>query len=319
MDQSLALPTASRADWTAEISKIRKLISDDKVSEDEKISMLVEALESRINDTKAYDDHSGSMEKRHEGVIRERGRVRSEAVEASNGRTNVEERCQSLRKLEVELKAENRELVEEEQSRHAELKGKFEEAMTDVQEKMHPDFEAEAAIRKENDGLQVKFDEISETCAKQESAVTEKCESRAHYLTELKEQVIEYETRCRELKAKADPLEVNIKGMRKSLPVLRKEVDGMMGKFDDINESATSFNERHTECKADIEALNARWEVLAKENAAAKENEAFVEATQEQQKAKKQRDMLEKLYNNLMKENQTVHGKGDKSQQGSCS
>eukprot|EP00438_Fugacium_kawagutii_P026776 Skav207126 [mRNA] locus=scaffold554:545:7404:+ [translate_table: standard] len=70
--------TPSR-DWKAEIQKIRQTVEDPKVSDEEKIRILHEALQQRIDDTRAQEEVKASVQQRFETLQTERERCDAEA------------------------------------------------------------------------------------------------------------------------------------------------------------------------------------------------------------------------------------------------
>merc|ERR1712066_1189091 len=102
----------------------------------------------------------------------------------------------------------------------------------------------------------------------------------------------EHETMCSESKVKTAKLEKDNEVLRKSQAILRTELQTILGKFDEFHEAVTGSNQRHGECKVEIDDLQTRLQELEKENADLKNSSQVATATEEQKVAKKQRDAL---------------------------
>merc|ERR1711953_1631765 len=120
------------------------------------------------------------------------------------------------------------------------------------------------------------------------------------------ERLKEHESMCSESKVKAASLEKQNEVLRKSQAILRTELQSILGKFDEFHEAVTGSNQRHGECKVEIDNLQTRLQELEKENADLKNSSQVSAATEEQKVAQKQRDALEKLCDNLAKENRKL-------------
>merc|ERR1739844_277197 len=94
--------------------------------------------------------------------------------------------------------------------------------------------------------------------------------------------------------------------LRKSQSVLRDELQTILGKFDEFHEAVTGSNQRHGECKEEIDSLQSQLQDLEKENGDLRNSSSLTQLTQEQQVAQKQRDALERLCDNLQKENKKL-------------
>merc|ERR1712242_246931 len=116
----------------------------------------------------------------------------------------------------------------------------------------------------------------------------------------------EHESMCSESKVKTASLEKQNEALRKSQTVLRDELQTILGKFDEFHEAVTGSNQRHGECKVEIESLQSKLQDLEKENVDLRNSPELSKLTQDQDKAKKQRDALEKLCDNLQKENKVL-------------
>merc|ERR1719343_1721691 len=97
----------------------------------------------------------------------------------------------------------------------------------------------------------------------------------------------EHESMCSESKVKTASLEKQNETLRKSQTRLRTELQTILGKFDEFHEAVTGSNQRHGECKAEIDTLQARLQELEKENADLKKT--VPQAAEEQKVAEKQR------------------------------
>merc|ERR1712186_122934 len=116
----------------------------------------------------------------------------------------------------------------------------------------------------------------------------------------------EHESMCQESKIKTASLEKQNEALRKSQSVLRDELQTILGKFDEFHEAVTGSNQRHGECKVEIDSLQSRLQDLEKENGDLRNSSQLSQLTQEQQVAQKQRDALERLCDNLQKENKKL-------------
>merc|ERR1712032_277070 len=169
-------------------------------------------------------------------------------------------------------------------------------------EKMDAELEVREHFLKENEELRGKLQKFTETYEAQEQQLAEQRESRGKEMEVAKQRLLEHETMCAESKTKTATLEKQNEAMRKSQTVLRAELQSILGKFNEIHEAVTGSNERHGECKVEIDDLNTKLQDLEKENADLRGNAALNQATEEQKVAQKQRDALERLCENLRKE-----------------
>merc|ERR1719261_631718 len=111
---------------------------------------------------------------------------------------------------------------------------------------------------------------------------------------------------CSESKIKTASLEKHNEALRKSQAVLRSELQTILGKFDEFHEAVTGSNQRHGECKVEIDSLQTKLQEYEKENADLKNSADLKTATEEHKVAEKQRDALERLCDNLQKENKKL-------------
>merc|ERR1711920_279072 len=195
---------------------------------------------------------------------------------------------------------------EEEQNRHTELKEKFQQAITDVQEKMDAELEVRQHFLRENEELRGKLLKFTETYEAQEKQLAEQREARGREMEVAQQRLKEHESMCQESKIKTASLEKQNEALRKSQSVLRDELQTILGKFDEFHEAVTGSNQRHGECKVEIDSLQSRLQDLEKENGDLRNSAQLSQLTEDQQKAKKQRDALEKLCDNLEKENRKL-------------
>merc|ERR1712050_539565 len=140
---------------------------------------------------------------------------------------------------------------------------------------------------------------FTETYEAQEKQLAEKRESRGREMDVAEKRLEEHETMCSESKVKTAKLEKDNEVLRKSQVILRKELQTILGKFDEFHEAVTGSNQRHGECKVEIESLQSKLQDLEKENVDLRNSAQLSQLTQDQQVAKKQRDALEKLCDNL--------------------
>merc|ERR1712232_1152550 len=200
-----------------------------------------------------------------------------------------------------------------EQSRHTELKEKFEQAILDVQEKMDAELEVRQHFLKENEELRGKLLKFTETYEAQERQLAEQREARESEMEVAQHRLREHESMCAESKLKTASLEKQNEVLRKSQAVLRDELQSILGKFDEFHEAVTGSNQRHGECKVEIDTLQTRLQDLEKENTDLKNSAELSQLTQEQAVAQKQRDALEKLCDNLISASNTTPSRSSRS------
>merc|ERR1712113_417083 len=218
-------------------------------------------------------------------------------------RTKLEASCRELQQQKVSIAKENQRIAEEEQNRHTELKEKFQQAIKDVQEKMDAELEIRQHFLRENEELRGKLLKFTETYEAQERQLAEQRDAREREMEVAQQRLKEHESMCAESKIKTASLEKQNEALRKSQTVLRDELQSILGKFDEFHEAVTGSNTRHGECKVEIDSLQTRLQDLEKENTDLRNNAHLTQLTQEQAVAQKQRDALEKLCDNLEKEN----------------
>merc|ERR1712039_351412 len=175
------------------------------------------------------------------------------------------------------------------------------QAIKDVQEKMDAELEVRQHFLKENDDLRGKLLKFTETYEAQEKELAEQRESRGREMEVAQQRLKEHESMCQESKIKTASLEKQNEALRKSQSVLRDELQTILGKFDEFHEAVTGSNQRHGECKVEIDSLQSRLQDLEKENGDLRNSSQLTQLTQEQAVAQKQRDALEKLCDNLQK------------------
>jgi len=88
--------------------------------------------------------------------------------------------------------------------------------------------------------------------------------------------------------------------------VLQSDLQGILKKFDEFSKQVSGSNKRHSECKEEIDSLQAHMEDLEKENSELRSSARLSELASEQQVLQKQCDALEKLCDNLQKDNQKL-------------
>merc|ERR1712203_580230 len=186
--------------------------------------------------------------------------------------------------------------------------------MGDVQEKMDAELEIRQHFLRENEELRGKLQKFTETYAAQERQLAEQREAREREMEVAQQRLKEHECMCAESKIKTASLEKQNEALRKSQQVLRDELQSILGKFDEFHEAVTGSNQRHGECKVEIDTLQTRLQDLEKENTDLRNSAQLTQLTQEQQVAQKQRDALERLCDNLEKENKKLrlNGQGKK-------
>jgi chromosome segregation ATPase len=303
-DPSLNPPPESKADWIAEIEKFRQEVSkDDSVPDDELIRLLHEALVNRVEDTRVQEDHKARIITRLEDGVKERDRSRKDSSLATAAIAKLEGTCRQLQQEKIQIGKENQRIADEEQTRHQDMKDKFQEAIKDVQEKMDAELEVRQHFLKENEDLRGKLQKFTETYEEQEQQLAEQQEARAKEMQVAQQRLREHEVMTSESRTKTGTLEKQNEVLRKSQTVLRDELQAILNKFDEFHEAVTGSNQRHGECKAEIDTLQSRLQELEKENADLREGKTISELSEEQKVAQKQRDALEKLCDNLQKEN----------------
>eukprot|EP00930_Biecheleria_cincta_P098209 TRINITY_DN89889_c0_g1_i1.p1 TRINITY_DN89889_c0_g1~~TRINITY_DN89889_c0_g1_i1.p1 ORF type:complete len:392 (+),score=116.14 TRINITY_DN89889_c0_g1_i1:63-1238(+) len=305
-DPELAVPKQSRADWKAEVQQIRAMVVDQTISDEKKLELLHEALQQRIDDTRAHDEVKVLALKRLEATSAERDRCQGEIQRTSVYKQKLEACCREQKEHMDSLSEENQRLAEEERSRHTELKEKFQQAIKDVQEKMDAELEVREHFLKENDDLRIKLQKFNETYEAQERQLAEQQEAREKEMQAAQQRLHEHEVMSVSSKANATQLEKQNETLRKTQKVLQDELQSILNKFDEFSKAVSGSNQHHSECKEEIDTLQAKMELLEKENLDLRGNARLAEMNSEQQIAQKQRDALEKLCDNLQKENRTL-------------
>merc|ERR1711972_320759 len=196
-----------------------------------------------------------------------RERCRTEVQRALAAKVKLEGSCRELQQQKSSIAKENQRIAEEEQSRHTELKDKFQQAIKDVQEKMDAELEVRQHFLKENEELRGKLLKFTETYDAQERQLAEQREAREREMEVAQQRLKEHESMCAESKVKTASLEKQNEALRKSQTVLRDELQSILGKFDEFHEAVTGSNQRHGECKVEIDSLQAKLQELEKENA----------------------------------------------------
>lgn len=302
-DPSLKPPADSKADWLGEMEKIGAVFKDASISDEEKIRALHEALVLRIEDSRAQDDHRAKVLTRLEESGKERERYRTEGARVVATKEKLEASCRELQQQKSSIAKENKTIAEEEETRHNDMKDKFQQAIKDVQEKMDAELEVRVHFLKENDELRGKLLKFTETYEQQEQQLAEQRASRTTEMEVAQTRLKEHEVMCCESRIKTAALEKQNEGLRKSQIVLRDELQAVLGKFDEFHEAVTGSNLRHGECKVEIDTLQSRLADLEKDNTDLRECKVLSELAEEQKVAQKQRDALDKLCDNLQKEN----------------
>merc|ERR1712137_962074 len=244
-DPSLALPVPSRADWNTEMEVLRAFVDDPNVTNDEKVRVLHEALVQRIDDEGKADEVKNRLTRRRHDASTERERLRAEVQRALVMKSKLEVSCRDLQQLKTNITRENERIEEEEQSRHFDMKEKFEEAIKDVQEKMDQDLEVQQHKVKENEDLRSKLTEFTEQYEAQENQDEEQQRAREHNIEVAEQQIKKHEAARAEAKKNTAYLEKQNEAMRKSQPKLRADVKAIVEKFDEFRDSVTGTNEQH--------------------------------------------------------------------------
>merc|ERR1711972_867395 len=140
----------------------------------------------------------------------------------------------------------------------------------------------------------------------QEKQMGEQREAREGEMQVAQERLKEHESMTSESKIKTASLEKQNEVLRKSQVILRDELQTILGKFDEFHEAVTGSNTRHGECKVEIDELQSRLQDLEKENGELRNSAQLNTLTSEQQVVQKQKDALERLCDNLQKENKKL-------------
>jgi len=237
-----------------------------------------------------------------EDLSKERDRFRKEIQAALAAKCKMEDLCRELQQMKVSIKQDNKKILEDEQGRQGELNDKFQAAMKDVEEKMTAESEIREHFIKENDELQTKLDNFTNTYEEQERQLAEQNATRSKEMEAARERLQEYETKGAESKVNAAQLEKKNKVLHKTTTGLRAELESILSKFDEFHASVDGSNQKHGECKSEIDGLSATLQQLEDENAALKSNAKAAEVLKEKEAAQNQCSALEKLCNNLQKE-----------------
>merc|ERR1712137_34542 len=305
-DPSLALPVPSRPDWNADMGMLRAFVDDPNVSDEEKVRTLHEALVQRIDDEGKADEVKNRLTRRRHDASTERERLRAEVQRALVMKSKLEVSCRDLQQLKTNITRENEQIAEEEQSRHFDMKEKFEEAIKDVQEKMDQDLEVQQHKVKENEDLRSKLTEFTEQYEAQEKQDEEQQLAREHNIQSAEQQIKKHEAARAEAMKNTAYLEKENAAMRKSQPKLRADVKAIVDKFDEFRDSVTGSNERHADCKTEIESLRDELHELERVNSDLKKCPRLTTLQQEQQEAQKQRIALDKLCKDLESQNRKL-------------
>merc|ERR1712064_28787 len=259
-----------------------------------------------IDDEGKADEVKNRLHRRRHDACSERDRLRGEVQRALVMKSKLEGSCRDLQQLKIDMTKENERIAEEEQSRHFDMKEKFEEAIKDVQEKMDQDLEVQQHKVKENEDLRSKLTEFTEQYEAQEKQDEEQQLAREHNIEFAEQQIKKHEGARAEAKQNTAYLEKQNEAMRKSQPKLRAEVKAIVEKFDEFRDSVTGTNERHADCKTEIESLRDELHELERVNSDLKKCPRIATLQQEQQEAQKQRIALDKLCKDLEKQNRKL-------------
>lgn len=310
-DPALEPPAPVRSDWGDAMKTMKRLVVENKppASDEEKMKLVHEALLERIEETRNLDEHKATALRRLAEATKERERCKGETQRALQAQNKVSASCRELQQQKSTIARENRQIAEEEQGRHTELKTKFEQAIKDVQEKMDAELEVRQHFLKENEELRGKLQKFTETYEAQEAQLAEQRTSRESEMVLAQKRLKEHESSAVTSKVTAASLEKHNETLRKSQTTLRAELQSIVGKFDEFHDSVTGSNQRHGECKVEIDTLQERLQEAEKNNTDLKASQELATATEEHKVSEKQRDALEKLCDNLSKENKKLQEK----------
>jgi len=305
-DPALEPPAQSRADWEGEISKMRIVVEDGAISDEEKIRKLHDALMEIVGDMTNLDEHKALNLRRLADGTKEHERCKGETQRALQMKVKLDTSCRELQQQKTTVARENKRIGEEEQSRHTELKTKFETAIKDVQQKMDAELEVRQHFLKENDELRGKLEKFTETYEVQEKQLAEQRVTRESEMEVAQKRLEEHETMCAQSKVKSASLEKHNETLRKSQTILRAELQSVLGKFDEFHDAVTGTNTKHGDCKSEIDSLQAKLAEFEKDNVDLKACTELKNLTEEHKVAEKQRDALDRLCDNLVKENRKL-------------
>merc|ERR1712137_1137038 len=130
--------------------------------------------------------------------------------------------------------------------------------------------------------------------------------AREHNIQSAEQQIKKHEAARAEAMKNTAYLEKQNEAMRKSQPKLRAEVKAIVDKFDEFRDSVTGSNERHADCKSEIESLRDELHELERVNSDLKKCPRLATLQQEQQEAQKQRIALDKLCKDLESQNRKL-------------
>jgi len=315
-DPALAPPEPSRPDWAEYVKKLSVIAQGSSADDEEKIKQLQEALTQRIEDTKNVEEHKVLALQSLSDAQKEKERCKQDTQRAKLQAERLEASCRELQTQKMTIAKENQSIAEEERGRHSELKAKFEQAIKDVQEKMDAELEVRQHFLKENDDLRGKLLKFTETYEAQEKQLAEQREAREREMEAAQQRLVEHEAAHVESKANANRLIKENESLRKSQAVLRDELQTILAKFDEFHEAVTGSNTRHSECKSEIDDLQTKLQEYEKENIDLKSAKDLTQATEDSKVAEKQRDALEKLCDNLAKENKKLQEQVDSLKKG---
>jgi len=304
-DPALDPPAPVRSDWEGDLSSMQGLVEDGNTDE-EKVQTLHAALVQRIEDTKNLQDHKALTLRRLLEAEKERDRCKGETQRALQSKAKLEGSCRDLQEQKGTISKENRTIAVEERQRHTELRTKFEQAIKDVQEKMDAELEVRQHFLKENEDLRTKLTKFTETYEAQETQLAEQRTMRESEMEMAHKRLKEHQTLAAQSKIKTAELDKHNETLRKSQVVLRAELQAIVGKFDEFHDQVTGSNTRHGESKVEIDDLQSKLQEYEKENMSLKASEELKTATEEYKVAEKQRDALEKLCDNLVRENKKL-------------
>jgi hypothetical protein len=304
-EPGLQMPKPAKSDWKAEMMAIKKTVGNGGTGK-----QFHDNLIQQIEDIRALEDTQIHFQKKLDAVQAEAQRCWHEEARVSSMKTKLEATCQELQEQRRSIAVENQKIANEERTRHAELKDKFEQAIKDVQEKMDAEYEVRQHFVKENDELRTKLAKFTETFEEQEKHVAEQREAREREMELKKKQLIEYESTVPKSKVKTQQLEKQNEALRKNQAILRAELQAILAKFDEFHASVTGSNEQHSDCKSEIDKLQSELTGLENDNAGLRVNAQLQEMEKEREIAKKQRNALDKLCDNLNKSVKSVKAGG---------
>jgi len=297
------IPEPSRADWEAELERLRNLSQENPdMSDDDCLKLTYEAYIALVEDARNLEEHRTATDTCLEELYKERERLRKDLNSMQAMKCKLEDSCREMQQMKCNISRESTTIVDEEKERQSELNGKFNAAMNDVEDKM----KAEADIRehyiKENEELRTKFEKFTDTYQEQENKLTQHLSVRTQEREAIMSVLNETEAKTASSIANCGSLEKKNKVLQKTTTTLRADLQSVLSKFDEFHASVNGSNQKHSECKTEIDELSSRLKDLETKNAELKNDSEIAALTKDKESMKKQCDALDRLCDNLESE-----------------